>query len=221
MHADHMTMTTNGQIMSWPDYFKTNGNVNIKLWDLCETLIFLHFGISCKQTWCKKNYHMHKVSSLKPLNIYIVYAALKYKLLCMCAAQTGFWQVVHGWLSFLSDMPWYWSLLADVLNADDGLEQADHEYHPSVAYQSLVALGDFVREQLICTWLRAWPIPSQAAWESGSVATISAPTLSSEIAWWWQLQWQWHLPCWRKITIGHLIFRLKIVSVVRWLMNGI
>ncbi len=30
-HANHMTMTTSGQIMSWPDYLKTKGNVNIKL----------------------------------------------------------------------------------------------------------------------------------------------------------------------------------------------
>ncbi len=34
-----MTMTTSGQIMSWSDYIKTKGNVNIKLRDLCETLI--------------------------------------------------------------------------------------------------------------------------------------------------------------------------------------
>ncbi len=38
-HANHMTMTTSGQIMSWPDYLKTKGNVNIKLWDLFEILI--------------------------------------------------------------------------------------------------------------------------------------------------------------------------------------
>ncbi len=38
-HANHMTMTTSWQIMSWADYLKTKGNVNIKLWDLCETLI--------------------------------------------------------------------------------------------------------------------------------------------------------------------------------------
>ncbi len=38
-HANHMTMITSGQIMSWPDYLKTKGNVNIKLWDLCEILI--------------------------------------------------------------------------------------------------------------------------------------------------------------------------------------
>ncbi len=34
-----MTMPTSGQIMSWPDYLKTQGNVNIKLWDLCKILI--------------------------------------------------------------------------------------------------------------------------------------------------------------------------------------
>ncbi len=54
-----MTMTTSGQIMPWSDCLKTKGNVNIKLRDLCETLIVLHFaqyilisphGIDCKQT---------------------------------------------------------------------------------------------------------------------------------------------------------------------------
>ncbi len=34
-----MTMTSSGQIMSWPDYLKTKRNMNIKLRDLCETLI--------------------------------------------------------------------------------------------------------------------------------------------------------------------------------------
>ncbi len=38
-HANHMTLITSGQIMSWPDNLKTKGNVNIKLRDLCETLI--------------------------------------------------------------------------------------------------------------------------------------------------------------------------------------
>ncbi len=38
-HENHMTMTTSGQIMPWPDYLKTKGNVNIKLLDLCEILI--------------------------------------------------------------------------------------------------------------------------------------------------------------------------------------
>ncbi len=38
-HTNHMTMTTSGQIMSWTYYLKTKGNVNIKLRDLCETLI--------------------------------------------------------------------------------------------------------------------------------------------------------------------------------------
>ncbi len=35
-HANHMTMTTSGQIMPWSDCLKTKGNVKIKL---CETLI--------------------------------------------------------------------------------------------------------------------------------------------------------------------------------------
>ncbi len=38
-HANHMTMTTTGQIMSWSDYLTTKGNMNIKLRDLCETSI--------------------------------------------------------------------------------------------------------------------------------------------------------------------------------------
>ncbi len=38
-HTNHMTMTTSGQIMLWSDCLKTKGNVNIKLRDLCETLI--------------------------------------------------------------------------------------------------------------------------------------------------------------------------------------
>ncbi len=38
-HANHMTMTTSGQIVLWSDYLKTQENVNIKLRDFCETLI--------------------------------------------------------------------------------------------------------------------------------------------------------------------------------------
>ncbi len=38
-HANHMTMTTSGQIMPWSDCLKTKGKLNIKLRDLCETLI--------------------------------------------------------------------------------------------------------------------------------------------------------------------------------------
>ncbi len=38
-YANHMTMTTSGQFVSWPHYLKTKGNVNIKLWDLPEILI--------------------------------------------------------------------------------------------------------------------------------------------------------------------------------------
>ncbi len=33
-HANHMTMTTTGQIWSWPDYRKTIENMNITLLDL-------------------------------------------------------------------------------------------------------------------------------------------------------------------------------------------
>ncbi len=38
-HVNHMTMPTSGQIMSQSDCLETKGNVNIKLWDFCETLI--------------------------------------------------------------------------------------------------------------------------------------------------------------------------------------
>ncbi len=41
-HANHMTMTTSGQIYSCSDYRKTKENVNIKLLDMCE-LDCLHF----------------------------------------------------------------------------------------------------------------------------------------------------------------------------------
>ncbi len=37
-HANHMTMTTSGQIMPWSYCLKSKGNVKIKLQDLCETL---------------------------------------------------------------------------------------------------------------------------------------------------------------------------------------
>ncbi len=57
--------------------FKTKGNVNIELWDLCESLIvyillstcqWVHMALAvCKQTWCKKIYHMNRVSWLNPL----------------------------------------------------------------------------------------------------------------------------------------------------------
>ncbi len=38
-HANHMTMTTSGPIMSWSNYLNTKGNMNIKLPDLWEALI--------------------------------------------------------------------------------------------------------------------------------------------------------------------------------------
>ncbi len=69
-HANYMTMTTSGHIMSWPDYLKTKGNMNMKLSDLCETgcLYFVQYisvsqhGIDCKQTWRKKIYCMNSSS---------------------------------------------------------------------------------------------------------------------------------------------------------------
>ncbi len=61
----------------WPDYLKTKGNMNIKLWDLqvwdFDCLHFAQYisisphGIDCKQTWYKKIYCMDRVSWLKPL----------------------------------------------------------------------------------------------------------------------------------------------------------
>ncbi len=38
-HANHIHMTTGGQIMPWSDCLKTKGNMNMKLRDLSETLI--------------------------------------------------------------------------------------------------------------------------------------------------------------------------------------
>ncbi len=53
-HANHITMTTSGQIMPWSDCLKTKGKVKIKLRDLCETLIVYILisphGIDCKQS---------------------------------------------------------------------------------------------------------------------------------------------------------------------------
>ncbi len=42
-HANHMTITTSGQIYSWPDYRKTKENVNIKSLDLHVCLHFTHY----------------------------------------------------------------------------------------------------------------------------------------------------------------------------------
>ncbi len=55
-HANQMTMTTTGQILSWPDYHKTKENVNITLLDLCLFIFYsVHAnesnGIGYKQTW--------------------------------------------------------------------------------------------------------------------------------------------------------------------------
>ncbi len=57
-YANHMTMTTSGQILSWPDYCKTKENVNIMLLDLCVfTFYSVHANesrsdvIGYKQTW--------------------------------------------------------------------------------------------------------------------------------------------------------------------------
>ncbi len=55
-HANHMTMTTSMQILSWPDYCKTKENVNKNLLD-CVCLHYTQYmpmsphGIGYKQTW--------------------------------------------------------------------------------------------------------------------------------------------------------------------------
>ncbi len=48
IHGNHMTMTISGQIKSWPDYLMTKGNVNIKLLDLCESLIVYILLSTCQ-----------------------------------------------------------------------------------------------------------------------------------------------------------------------------
>ncbi len=69
--ANHLTMTTSGQIMSWSDYLKTKENV----WDF-DCLHFAQYisisphAIDCKQTWCKKIYLMDRVSWLKSLSLF-------------------------------------------------------------------------------------------------------------------------------------------------------
>ncbi len=48
-HANHMTMTTSGQILSGPDSCKTNENVNIKILDLC---LFTFYSVHVSEsTW--------------------------------------------------------------------------------------------------------------------------------------------------------------------------
>ncbi len=48
-HANHMSMTTSGQIWSWPDYHKTKENVNIKLLGLC---LFKFYSVHANEsTW--------------------------------------------------------------------------------------------------------------------------------------------------------------------------
>ncbi len=47
-HANHMIMTTSGQLYSWPDYCKTNENVNMTL-DLC---LFTFYSVHANEsTW--------------------------------------------------------------------------------------------------------------------------------------------------------------------------
>ncbi len=48
-HANHMTITTSGQIWSWPDYHNTKENVNIKLLYLC---LFTFYSVHANEsTW--------------------------------------------------------------------------------------------------------------------------------------------------------------------------
>ncbi len=75
-HANHMTMTTSGQIMPWSDCLKTKGKREHKVARLVWDFDCLHFaqyilisphGIDCKQSWHKESYHMDRVSWLNPL----------------------------------------------------------------------------------------------------------------------------------------------------------
>ncbi len=48
-HANHMTITTSGQIYSWTDNHKTKENVNIKLLELC---LFTFYSVNANEsTW--------------------------------------------------------------------------------------------------------------------------------------------------------------------------
>ncbi len=48
-HANHMTMTTNGHILTWTDYHKTKVNVNITFLDLC---LFTFYSVhTSESTW--------------------------------------------------------------------------------------------------------------------------------------------------------------------------
>ncbi len=47
IHANHMTMTTSGQILPWPDYRKTKENVNITLLDLC---LFTFYSVHANES---------------------------------------------------------------------------------------------------------------------------------------------------------------------------
>ncbi len=48
-YANNITMTTNRQIWSWPDYHKTKENVKIKLLDMC---LFTFYSVhAIESTW--------------------------------------------------------------------------------------------------------------------------------------------------------------------------
>ncbi len=76
-HANHMTMTTSGQIMHamvWlpQDKRKRENKIVRLVWDFdylhfAQYILISPHGIDCKQTWCKKIYHMDRVSWLKHL----------------------------------------------------------------------------------------------------------------------------------------------------------
>ncbi len=48
-HANHMIMTTSGQIWTWPDNCKTKENVNIPLLDLC---LFTFYSVHVNEFTC-------------------------------------------------------------------------------------------------------------------------------------------------------------------------
>ncbi len=112
-----MTMTTSGQIMPWSDCQKDKRKHKVArlVWEFdClhfaqYILISLH-GIDCKQTWCKKIYHMDRVSWLQPLFWAVIdedWSATDINFMCytLCSYYTKFeintpLGAVHRWQHF-------------------------------------------------------------------------------------------------------------------------
>ncbi len=95
-HANHMTITTSGHIMSWPDYLiKDNRKCEHKVVRLLWDFDCLHFAqyitigphdIYCKQAWCKVIHHMDRVSWLTTVIIicYNAHITTQYTKLVNC-----------------------------------------------------------------------------------------------------------------------------------------